>query len=217
MNLSPFEHHFIRTYRVTFGSNSDKKFLIAVSGGADSMACLLLFKQFQPMFGYEFRVAHVHHGESSSKQTCDFRLKALNLVKDFCSRHQIGFVSNEETLGSQVNEDQIDDKRNEQQLRDFRYSYFEKWVTQGEILVLGHQLEDRLETQMMDLLRGSHFHHWKNLKAYSSGKFRPLSEVKRQDVEEYLISRKQDYISDPSNEDLTITRTWLRHKFFKDL
>lgn len=218
MNLSPFEHQFIRTYQSTFGSNSYQKFLIAVSGGADSMACVLLFKQFQLMFKYDFRVAHIHHGLSGSKESVDYRFKALDFVKNFCEHNNLEFITN--LAGDNSVEDfDFEDKsyQNEQALRDYRYTYFHKWLQPGEILVLGHHLEDMLETQVMDLIRGSHFHHWKNLTAYTKGKFRPLCHTKKHELEDYLQAKKQNFVPDPSNEDLSVTRNWLRHKFFKTL
>lgn len=224
MNLSPFEHQFVRTYKDCFGTqDSQRHFLIAVSGGADSVACLHLFHQFRNLFKYQFRVAHVHHGFTKDLQQRQFRDRTKSWVKDLCAQLDVEYISNEEwgALEGQGTPTQETESKSfpkslelnsEQQLRDFRYEFFKQWLKQGEILVLGHHIDDLLETQLMDLLRGSHFEHWKNLSAYANGKFRPLSQCDKKDIVKYLSQGNKNYIEDPSNSDVKITRNWLRHE-----
>lgn len=213
MNLTDFEHRFIRTFKFHFGENREligqRRFLLAVSGGADSVACAQLFHQFHPLFQYEFRLAHVHHGSDTQdpKQT-QFRDESLSLIKELADKLQVEFVTNSQ---------RPEGLKSEEEFRDFRYQCFKQWQAEGEILVLGHHLEDQLETQLMDLLRGSHFHHWEHFKAFHQGIFRPLSQCDKKDIVEYLKLKQVSYMDDPSNSDVDITRNWIRHELLAAL
>lgn len=236
MNLTAFEHQFIRTYKQDLGSQyGERKFLIAVSGGADSVACLRLFHQFQNLFQYQFRVAHIHHGLTDDSKQQQFRDDTALWVKELCAQLNVELVCNvgadpvpdknitDSSDGGHDSQPSHNDAQNggnpnsEQQLRKLRYGFFNQWLKPGEILVLGHHLEDLLETQLMDLLRGTHFHHWAHLQSYHEGKFRPLCQCGKKDIVEYLEKQSQDYIEDPSNADVKITRNWMRHELLNAL
>ncbi|MCO5113999.1 MAG: tRNA lysidine(34) synthetase TilS [Bdellovibrionaceae bacterium] len=208
MNLSAFEHHFIRTFKSHFGDHrvlGERRFLVAVSGGADSVACAQLFSQFQPRFQYEWRIAHVHHGLTDDSHLQDFRQQSVQLVGDLSEMWGVEFLTNS------LQEAPLS-LRTEEQLRNFRYECFKNWQSEGEILVLGHHLEDQLESQIMDLLRGSHFQSWDRFKVYHQGLFRPLSLCDKKDIVAHLEQKQIPYLEDPSNQDVTITRNWIRHE-----
>lgn len=211
MNLSAFEHQFIRTYKESFGESKtlgstkvQRSFLLAVSGGADSIAVFHLMMQFKNMFGYDLRVAHVHHGYGGIDAQNQFRDRSLSLVKKLCEQHQIPLLSNENKIQSSSH------LKSEADYKKYRYTWFNAWRAENEILVLGHHAEDLLETQLMDLLRGSHFEHWKKFKAFYEGVFRPLFYANKKSIIQHLKEKKLKYEQDPSNAQTQMTRNWLR-------
>lgn len=208
MILSAFEHKFLRAYNGNF-SSSHRKFLLGVSGGIDSLILLHLINKFENKIKSPIRVCHVHHGNSSNVETNDFRASCLEIVKNAAEKFNHEFVTNKD----QPN----DELKSESQLRLWRYSQFDKIREPDEILVLGHHLDDLLESQLMDLVRGSHFQSWTNYKEFHNGIFRPLSQVSKQDLLDYALENSIDYINDPSNLVSDNLRNLIRNDFLHKL
>ena len=59
------------------------KFLLAVSGGADSMALLTIFLHMREHFSFSFAVAHVHHGPGEYEKNRD---QAHHFIEEFCKQ-----------------------------------------------------------------------------------------------------------------------------------
>ncbi len=212
MKLSPFEHHFIRVHKKHF--TNSRAFLLAISGGVDSMVLLHLFHKFQKQMQSQFRVLCVHHGLSPDKKINEYRTESLNCVQDFCKTYDVKFLTN-------FDPDSIFEPatglNSEQQLRDFRYGHFNAFKQDHEILVLAHHLDDLLETQMLDLIRGSHFEHWSQHKEHSGQIFRPLAHVSKEDILQYAKEAKLQWCEDPTNQQSDSLRNWLRNGFLKEL
>ncbi|MCF8467885.1 MAG: tRNA lysidine(34) synthetase TilS, partial [Sneathiella sp.] len=79
------------------------------------------------------------------------------------------------------------------------------------VLLLGHQMEDQLETVLMRLSKGSGLDGLTGMHASSRRGalrlLRPLLDVRRQTLKDFLSQRQQDWINDPSNENPVFTRT----------
>lgn len=208
MILSPFEHKFIRVFQNHFGS-TPRSFFLAVSGGVDSMVLLNLFYKFQNQIQSSFRVCYVHHGISKDLELEEFRNKGLAQVKAFCSQNKLEFVTNVEYAQ--------DELKSESDLREWRYQQFYKLKKDSEILTLAHHLDDLLETQLMDLIRGSHFEQWANFKEYSGYTFRPLAFASKDEIYDFAKKNTLNWLEDPSNVDGKGLRNWLRNGFLSEL
>lgn len=209
MNLSPFEHHFIRIHKQHF--ESSRNFLLAVSGGVDSMVLLHLFYKFKQQMKCQFRVIYVHHGFSANQDVLDFRDKSLAVVQSACEKLNLKFLTNYPSEGSPQ------ELTTEQSLREFRYNIFKQHQREDEILTLAHHLDDLLETKLMDLIRGSHFEHWSQHKEQSESAFRPLANVSKEDILKYAKEKNLKWVEDPTNQNTDTLRNWLRNGFIHDL
>lgn len=209
MILSPFEHKFIRSYQNYFSKKNQNHFLLCVSGGIDSMVMLHLFIKFKQMLNSEFRVIYVHHGDSLNSDIKTFRQQSLDCVDHICNKNKVNFLTNKIRPNSTL--------KSESELRNWRYQIIEEQRNENEFLVLAHHLDDLLETQMMDLLRGSHFDNWDKNKEFSNKTFRPLAYVTKKEILEYAQTNKVDWIEDPTNSESDNLRNWLRNGFLKDL
>jgi tRNA(Ile)-lysidine synthase len=174
-----------------------KKFLIAVSGGADSVALLRLIKE--PSFGIE--VAHFDHAlrETSSEDA--------NFVKELCQTLNIPFHSERVDVGSIAKEK----KWNlEDAARRLRYSFLTRLAKQvkADVILTAHTQDDQAETVLMQLLRGAA--HLTGIREVQGSVIRPLLGVSKQELLEYLASIAQDFRTDESNFDTSRTRAWLR-------
>ena len=163
--------------------------LVALSGGADSVALLLILKDL----GYRLEAAHCNfhlRGEESNRDEA--------FVKKLCQEqgvplHLIHFDTMEYANLHQVSV--------EMSARDLRYGYFRQLRQDigAEKVCVAHHRDDAVETLLMNLMRGSGVHGLTGIRACNGEIVRPLLEVSRQEIEAYLHSIGQDYVMDSTN------------------
>ncbi len=179
-----------------------RRFLVCVSGGADSMALLNILKSF-PL---KLEVFHAHHGPGNNLK---FRDDAAKFVKEFCNKEKIHLhlVKAE------------DEMKSENEFRNFRLSYLKKWHAQHPtgIIVMGHHAQDLLETRMMRLIRGTGPQGIAAMKIWKTPIFRPFLEVEPKNLRSFLRDQKLEWLEDPSNRDLHYFRNWIRHRWLPNL
>ncbi len=111
----------------------------------------------------------------------------------------------------------IKELKSESDLRSFRYEKINEFKSSDEILVLAHHLDDLLESQLMDLLRGSRFENWNDSKEFSNKNFRPLAYVCKNEISDYATQNQLKWVEDPTNSDSDNLRNWLRNGFLNEL
>ena len=163
--------------------------LVALSGGADSVALLLILKEL----GYRIEAAHCNfhlRGEESNRDE-DF-------VKELCRKqdipfHVIHFDTKEYASLHQVSV--------EMAARELRYDYFRQLRQDigADKVCVAHHRDDAVETLLMNLMRGSGIHGLTGIRAHHGEIVRPLLAVSRQEIEEYLHSIGQDFVTDSTN------------------
>lgn len=167
----------------------DDLYVVALSGGADSVALLLILQQL----GYRIEAAH-----------CNFHLRGdesdrdENFAKSLCERldipfHVIHFDTKEYASLHQVSI--------EMAARDLRYGYFRQLCQDiGAVAVcVAHHRDDAVETLLMNLMRGSGIHGLTGIRPKNGHIVRPLLCVSREEIEQYLHSIGQDYVTDSTN------------------
>lgn len=167
----------------------DDLHLVALSGGADSVALLLILQQL----GYRIEAAHCNfhlRGEESDgdeefvKSLCKKRNIPLHLIhfdtKEYASLHQVSI---------------------EMAARELRYSYFRQLCQDigAASFCVAHHRDDAVETLLMNLLRGSGIHGLTGIRPKNELIVRPLLCVSREEIEQYLHSIGQDYVTDSTN------------------
>jgi tRNA(Ile)-lysidine synthase len=104
----------------------------------------------------------------------------------------------------------------EAQARDARYTVFESFLDTGDVLLLGHHLDDQVETVLFRLIRGagpSGLAGIPEQRPLGRGLLiRPLLSITRAQIENYTDSHELGYINDGSNEDTRYDRNFLRHE-----
>ena len=176
----------------------EEKWVVAVSGGPDSMALLhKLMKQ-----GYTCIVSHVnyHMRESSNDEEL--------MVKDYCRENNIEcFVKHYQSK---------DSGNFQHNARNFRYAFFKECVEQNGAIgvAVGHHLDDDIETyvfqkqrkMMSDVVGLKEFTQIKGVKVW-----RPLLNETKKELVEYCEKESIPYSVDQSNFELTYTRNKIRH------
>ena len=104
----------------------------------------------------------------------------------------------------------------EAQARDARYTVFESFLLDGDVLLLGHHLDDQVETVLFRLIRGagpSGLAGIPEQRPLGRGLLvRPLLGVTRDQIEDYAVSHELAYLNDSSNDDTRYDRNFLRHE-----
>jgi len=176
-----------------------KRLLLAVSGGADSVALFrsLLVSEF------DIEVTHLDHALRDSS------IRDYDFVKELCQTHDVPFHSERIDVTAIAKEK----KWNlEDAARRLRYSFLTRVAKEisANVIVTAHNQDDQAETVMMQLLRGAAF--LKGMPARQKQVIRPLLNCSREEIETYLASLNQSYVTDETNFDTNYRRAWLRHE-----
>lgn len=191
--------------------NTNDLYLVALSGGADSVALLLWMQEA----GYRIHAAH-----------CNFHLRGEESDRDeafcqaLCERldiplHLAHFDTHEYAALHQVSI--------EMAARELRYRWFGQLCRDVEAaaVCVAHHRDDSVETVLMNLLRGTGLRGLTGIQPRSEledhggerGKLmvlRPLLGVSRAEVEEFLAKRNQNYVTDSTNLEADVLRNRLR-------
>lgn len=188
---------------------SKDKFILAVSGGLDSMVMLDIFLKIRP--NAKLKVAHYHHGECADERTLKFRDDSLALVK-----HKI-FVSNNANLNFVYEKSNVELK-SELQMREARWNFFKRQRDlDGDVILTAHHLDDRLETFLIKMIRGTAIDGFDSFSVYQNFIFRPLLNFSKVEIKQYAIENQIQWIEDPTNDESDYLRNWLRNSWLPDL
>ena len=200
-------HEALKRVRKTIGAyhmiNPGERIVVAVSGGADSVCLLDVLCALQKELEMELVVAHYDHGLRPGEDEAETRF-----VSSLAESFGLHFVTEKaaDTLGSARN-------FSEDKARRFRYRFFYQVQkeTSADKIALGHNLDDQAETVLMRLLRGSGPSGLGGIPPVREGRIiRPLIEMKRSEIENYLKSRNLKYVTDSSNRDKSHLRNRVR-------
>lgn len=185
---------------------------VAVSGGADSVSLLAALSSVLKPFGLPLFVINVNHNIRDEAETCGDSLFVRDLCRaladDGCGirfsmreieRGKIAGLSHERGGGI------------EEAARFCRYQIFEDFIKENELdfLCLAHNQNDNLETLLMRFLQGAFTENYGI--APCRGKFiRPLLNVARSEIEEYLKVRGLNWRTDSTNADDSYLRNNIR-------
>lgn len=194
----------IKEYRLI---ESGDKIIVAVSGGPDSMCLLHILEKIRKEQNLIFSicVAHVNHGirEEAEEET--------EYVKSYCEAHEI------ECYIKKVKVKEIAHKEKiglEEAGRKIRYEFFEEVLkkTDANKIATAHQLNDKVETILMNMIRGCGPLGLKGIEPKREDKYiRPLLEVTRAEIEEYCKKYSLAPKMDASNQDNEFTRNKIRN------
>ena len=180
--------------------DKNRKYLVGVSGGVDSMALLdMLVKK-----AYNVIVVHYnyHFREDSDLDE--------NLVRSYCQNHHLPFYVR------QGDKKEYQKGNFEMLAREKRYAFYKEIGDLNGIdtIILGHHLNDHLETIVMQLQR----HNTKGYLGIKEQSYvknmhvvRPLLKLKKQQLIDYCTKNHLEYHEDYTNYDTRYTRNHVRH------
>ncbi len=174
--------------------------LLALSGGADSVALLHALIALRGRFGYRVAAAHFNHHLRGDESDGD-----ESFVRDLCARAGIELVvGHAEKLGG---------SNLEERARELRYRFLHDCADQlgaGHI-ALAHHADDQAETVLMRLLRGAGVAGLTAMAEGGPGRLiRPLLSLGRSDIIAYLNALGARFVTDSSNSSPAFLRNRLR-------
>jgi tRNA(Ile)-lysidine synthase len=173
----------------------DASFLVACSGGPDSMCVLHLMNKH---FGQHIRVVHICHNQRPEEQEID-----KNIVQIFCSENTIPLDI--------VSLDEMPIDASEETLRIARFSAVCKLMQKNEYLVTGHTRDDLVESFIFRLARGTGVTGSRGMRVRDESIVRPLLTSDKQAILEYNTAHHVPFALDSSNYSLEYDRNIVRH------
>lgn len=183
--------------------------ICALSGGADSMALLYALYKTREELGFSLYAAHLNH----SVRGADADEDAL-FVEDFCKNIGIKIFLKKVDVPKLAKERGIGE---EECGREERYRFFEETAQSlgGGKIATGHHMNDRAETVLFNLFRGSG--SVKGIPYTRGNIIRPLMNVTRKETEEYLIKNNISWREDYTNKECKYSRNVIRNVIFNEI
>jgi len=186
--------------------------LVGVSGGPDSVALVHVLLALSPKFSFRVAMAHLNHGLRRSESARDEAFvislaKQLNLpvhverqdVRQYQQRHQLCL---------------------EEAARQVRYSFYHAVASRFgyEKIALGHHSDDNAELVLMFMLRGSGPLGLSGIPPLRDDQIiRPLIDIKRSEIMDFIAEKQLDYVEDSSNRELQHLRNRIRNQLIPQL
>jgi tRNA(Ile)-lysidine synthase len=185
--------------------SQQKTYLLAVSGGVDSMVLATLFQ----LSGLRFHVAHLNYhlrGEDSDRDQ--------QMVSDFCAQHQIPFHLYEVSEKDEKPQNSV-----QNWARELRYRFFRNIQKQKnlEYLVTAHHLNDQLETFMINLSKASGIKGLSGIPINENNIIRPLLTISKDQIYKFAKENQVEYREDLSNQKTDYLRNKIRHNVVPEL
>ena len=180
--------------------SSENKILVALSGGADSVALLCILHTA----GYRCEAAHCNfhlRGEESNRDE--------QFVRQLCEKYKINLHTIDFDTTRHATEKHISI---EMAARELRYNWFEKTRKdcQADVIAVAHHQDDSVETILLNLIRGTGITGLLGIRPRNGVVVRPLLCINREEIIHYLQSIQQEYVTDSTNLEDEYTRNKIR-------
>ena len=181
------------------------KIICGVSGGPDSICMLDILKDLREKLNFEIIVCHINHlirKEAISDE---------NYVVNYCKKHNIKCYVKRIDVKKYANNNK---QGTEEAGRTVRYEFFDEILQKegANKIAIAHNKNDKIETIIMNVLRGSGIAGLKGIEPKRENKYiRPLIETERKDIEEYCLKNNLEPRIDKTNFINDCTRNKIRN------
>lgn len=180
--------------------SSNDKILVALSGGADSVALLCVLHTA----GYPCEAAHCNfhlRGEESNRDEL--------FVRQLCRKYGIHLHTIDFNTTQYATEKRISI---EMAARELRYNWFEKIKKEckANVIAVAHHQDDSVETMLLNLIRGTGITGLLGIRPRNGAIVRPLLCINREEIIRYLQQIGQDFVTDSTNLEDEYTRNKIR-------
>ncbi len=179
-----------------------ERIVIAVSGGADSVALLYVLLGMQSEWGFKLHVAHLNHMFRAEEAFQD-----AEFVRQLAQKHKLSYSIEEFDVPAFKRRHKLSPQA---AARRIRYEFLDKVaekIKAGKI-ALGHNADDQAETMLMRILQGTGQEGLAGIPPQRGKYIRPLIETSRRQIEEFLKQATVPFRQDASN----LSPKYLRNK-----
>lgn len=181
------EETFLQNLTRLVGNPAEKRFLLALSGGADSCVTAYLMKQC----GLHFSIAH-----------CNFHLRGEESDQDTEFVKRIPYLADVEIFIKEFDTDNIQKgsgKSVEMVARELRYDWFRSLQASFDYVITAHNANDNAETLLLNLARGTGLRGLCGIPQNVDGFIRPMLVFSSQEIREFAKKNGIAYRDDSSN------------------
>ncbi len=182
--------------------------IVALSGGADSMALISILNSIRDDFDLKLIAAHVNHGLRGAEAARDEAF-----VEEHCNSSGIEL----RVVSKNIGEVALNSGEGLEECgRRIRYEFFNS-ICNDAVIATAHTLSDSLETTLFNLARGSALKGICGIPPVRDNIIRPLIECSRAEIEEYCRQNKISYVLDSTNLEDRYMRNHIRHNIVPQL
>ena len=181
--------------------------VVGVSGGPDSISLLDILNKFKKnkILNFEIVVAHVNHQIREEANDDE------EYVRDYCEKNKIIFYAKRIDVIKYANNNKMG---LEEAGRNLRYEFFDEILQKENAnkIAIAHNKNDKAETIIMNILRGSGISGLKGIEPIRNNKYiRPIIECERLEIEKYAKENKLNPRIDKTNYENDCTRNKIRN------
>lgn len=193
---------FLKEYNI-----KNKTVILGFSSGPDSCALALALNKLKEKYNLNIVLAYFNHNwRKEAKEEEEF-------TKDFAKKFNFSFY---------IKEASKKEKQTEENARKLRYDFFESCAKEykTDIVFLAHNKNDNVETLIYRIIKGTSIKGLTSISKKRDIYCRPLLEIEKKEILDFLKCQNQEYQIDSSNDDVKYKRNLIRHKilpFFDEI
>ena len=178
--------------------------VVGFSGGPDSVFLVEMLKKLQYFFNFKIYLVHINHllrGEDAdADENFSFEYAKKNNLEIFIKRIPVKEIAKE--IGKTL----------EEVGREERYKFFSEIYEKvgATKIATAHNKDDQIETFLFRLIRGTSLQGLEGIKIKNNNVIRPISEIYKKDILEYLNKNEIQYKIDKTNFENEFTRNSIR-------
>lgn len=197
----------VRKYIQSFDMlEQNDRVVVGVSGGADSVALLLVLQAMQSELDLQLYVVHINHGiRAEATEDAEY-------VRGLCLELGVPFYLFEADIPKLAKEQGLTE---EEMGRVYRYQCFEEVLKQvnGNKIAVAHHMDDQAETLLFHLARGSRLAGMEGMRPVTDDRIiRPLLGCRKEELINWLKQKQVSWREDITNEDNIYARNNIRNQ-----
>ena len=179
--------------------------LCALSGGADSVALLVILKKLSSELDFSLCASHLNHGIRGNEADRDERY-----CRKLCIEYDVPFASERVDVPSEA---KSNGEGIEECARRLRYDFLKRAAFSFECnkICTAHHADDNIETVLMHIIRGCALTGLAGISPVNGNIIRPLLTVRKTELTEALNEQSIEFVFDSTNASLDSTRNYVRH------
>ncbi len=205
------EQNVLRTIRKYGMIAPGDHVLVGLSGGPDSVFLLALLIKLRPLLQCELGAIHINHSLRGAASIEDEKF-----CREFCSRLNVQYFSDKKNVKSYARRKGLSI---EEAGHEIRYKIFTEIAQKNNFnkIATAHHSDDNAETVLMNILAGTGLQGLTGIAPVLNNVIRPLLEITKSDILEYLTSHHIHYRTDETNVDELYRRNYIRNRLIPEI